>query len=118
MATVVEPTAGHAVLFGVSWSTYEALVADLECGGTRLTYCRGALEIMSPSDEHEGIKKALARMIEAMTEELSIPISSGGSTTWKRRDLARGLEPDECYWVQNEAAVREKDEVGLLDLTI
>jgi len=106
MATVAEATTGHALLSGVSWSTYEALLKDLECGGTRLTYCRGVLEIMSPSNEHEGIKKALARMIEAMTEELGIPIRSAGSTTFKDRARDEGIEPDESYYVANEPKVR------------
>ena len=45
-------------------------------------------------------------MIEAMTEELNIPIASGGSTTFKKELQQKGLEPDECYWVANEPAVR------------
>jgi Uma2 family endonuclease len=106
MAIIAEPVTGHAVLSGVSWTTYEALQRDLECGGTRLTYCRGVLEIMSPSNEHEGIKKALARMIEAMTEELGIPIRSAGSTTFKDQARDEGIEPDESYYVANEPQVR------------
>jgi Uma2 family endonuclease len=53
-------------------------------------------------------------MIETMTAELDVPIKSGGSTTFKRRDLEKGIEPDECYWVQHEAAVRNKEEIDLL----
>ena len=45
-------------------------------------------------------------MIEAMTEELNIPLRSGGSTTFKKELQEKGLEPDECYWVANEFAVR------------
>ena len=45
-------------------------------------------------------------MIEAMTEELNIPILSGGQTTFKKELQQRGLEPDECHWVANEPAVR------------
>lgn len=33
--------------------------------------------------------------------------------TLKRKDLDRGLEPDECYYVQNEAAVSEVKEADL-----
>jgi len=36
-----------------------------------------------------------------------------GSTTFKRADLARGFEPDECYYLQNAPAVRAKDQVDL-----
>ncbi len=43
----------RVLLAGVTWSTYEALVADNQSPGTRLTYNRGYLEIVSPSREHE-----------------------------------------------------------------
>jgi Uma2 family endonuclease len=36
-----------------------------------------------------------------------------GSSTWRRHDLWKGLESDECYYIQNEARVRGKDEIDL-----
>src|SRR5205814_2592043 len=41
-----------------------------------------------------------------LTEELGREVLSGGATTLRRRLEKRGLEPDECFWIQNEAAVR------------
>lgn len=114
MSTVSSPPTEHMVLEGIRWETYESLLRDLAHRRLRLSYDRGVLEIMSPSQRHERRKALLRRMVEAMTEELGIPICSAGSTTWKRRDLEKGLEPDECYWVQHEAAVRDLDEVDLL----
>jgi Uma2 family endonuclease len=96
----------RVLLSGVTWSTYEALLAETECSGTKFTYDRGYLEIMSPSREHEHVKRLLGRMIEAATEELEIPISSGGSTTLKLELKRRGGEPDECYYVANEPLMR------------
>jgi Uma2 family endonuclease len=52
-------------------------------------------------------------MIEAMTEELNIPILSAGSTTLKLQLKERGLEPDECYYLGNEAKMRGKRELDL-----
>jgi Uma2 family endonuclease len=106
-------TESRVLLRGIRWETYERMLEDLESGAIRLTYDRGELEIMTLSHRHERWKRLVGRMLEAMTEELGIPIKSGGSTTLRRRDLQRGLEPDECYWVQNEAAVRAKDELDL-----
>ena len=83
MSIAIWPCESRVLLSGVAWSTYEALLADTQSSGTRFTYDRGYLEIMSPSREHEHIKSLLGRMIEAMTEELDIPISTGGSTTLK-----------------------------------
>jgi Uma2 family endonuclease len=45
-------------------------------------------------------------MIETLTEVLGISVMSCGSTTFKDQLLDCGLEPDECYYVQNEAQVR------------
>ena len=49
-------------------------------------------------------------MIEAMTEELDIPVSSGGSTTLKAELKQRGAEPDECYYVANEPQMRGRED--------
>lgn len=114
MATVTETAAEQRILLaGVRWETYEALVADLESPGVRLTYDRGVLEIMSPSVEHERYGELLGRLVQAMTEELNIPISSCGSTTFRRKDLERGLEPDKCFYVDNEPVVRHKQTLDL-----
>jgi Uma2 family endonuclease len=103
----------HFLMHRVSWRTYENLLRELGDRHIFLTYDRGALEIMSPSRKHERVSKIIGRLVEAMTEELGIEISSSGSTTFRREDLEQGLEPDECYWIANEAAVREKDEIDL-----
>ena len=55
----------------------------------------------------------MGRLIEMLTFELDIPILGGGSTTFKHKELLRGLEPDECYWIANESVVRGKLEVDL-----
>jgi Uma2 family endonuclease len=110
------PTAGEAtVLHGVEWGFYQSLRAELWRHGQRyrLAYDRGVLEIMSPSSIHEGYKKALARLLEALTEELGVPLGAFGSMTLDRADLNRGLEPDECYYIRNEPAVRGRLSVAI-----
>jgi Uma2 family endonuclease len=79
-----------------------------------MTYDRGALEVMSPSDQHEIVKKLIARLLEAFTAELGIPLRSLGSTTWRRSDLFKGLEADECYYIRNHrlVALRARVELG------
>jgi Uma2 family endonuclease len=106
-------TENRVVLRDVSWATFEALLADTDHRGSRFTYDRGVLEIMSPSVEHERLGRLIGRMIEAFTEEMDIPILSGGSTTLKSELKQRGLEPDECYYIAHEAQVRELDEIDL-----
>jgi Uma2 family endonuclease len=113
MSVVAPHAESRVVLRNISWETFEALLAETDRRGTRFTYDRGMLEIMSPSREHEWIKRLIGRMIETMTLELNIPISSGGSTTLKMQLKERGLEPDECYYVAHEEQVRGRDEVDL-----
>ena len=103
----------RVLLSGISWATYESLLADTQNHGTRFTYDRGYLEMMSPSREHERLKTLMGRMIETMTEELAIPVSSAGSTTLKAQWKERGLEADESYYVANEPRVRGRDEIDL-----
>ena len=98
----------HIVLDGISWNAYEMLLHDLEGRRLRITYDRGRLEIMAVSHRHEFGKKLLGRFVESMTLELDIPIHPGGSTTFKKELLKKGLEPDECYWIQNEPSMRNK----------
>jgi len=100
------------LLSNISWDIFEALGAS-DCAGIRFTYDRGCLEIMSPSPEHEWFHRLLGRMIESLTEELNIPIRSGGATTLKIKLKQRGLEPDECYYVLNEPRVRGKKDIDL-----
>ena len=70
---------------------------------------------MAPLDVHEYWKSRFGQLIELMCLERDIKIIPGGSTTFKLKDKEKGLEPDECYYVQNADAVRFKHG---LDLTI
>ena len=100
-------------LEGISWETYERLLQDLEGQNLRLTYDQGRLTIVSPTHRHDKLKKLIGRMIELMSLELGVVVSSFGSATWKRIDAAKGLESDECYYVQNEPLVRGTDDLDL-----
>jgi len=113
-ATLIQ-SPDRVILRNISWSTYQALVRDFEAEpAMRLTYDSGSLEIRMPLDPHETYKKLLGRLIEAATEELGLEVRSLGSRTCNREDLAKGLEPDQCYYIQNEALVRD---VKRIDLT-
>ncbi len=102
------------LLRGISWRTYESLLADLVDQPTpRMTYDRGSLELMAPSHAHERYKHLLEHMITFWATEKRTPIHGGGSTTFRRADLDRGLEPDECYYLRNEPLVRGKEEIDL-----
>jgi Uma2 family endonuclease len=101
------------VMYDVPWRTYLRLLKDLDDRHVRLTYDQGTLELMTLSHEHEICTHLLGRFVDTLTEELNVPVKGGGSTTFKRRDRKRGLEPDRCYWIANEPRVRGKDVIDL-----
>jgi Uma2 family endonuclease len=112
--TVTPPAAGAGshqsgqavVLSGVSWEAYVGIGELLRDQPVRLNYLDDSLEITTLSFEHELLKKLLGRLVETLTEELGIDAVAGGSTTMRRQDRSRGLEPDECYWVAHEMQMR------------
>ncbi|ODH01862.1 hypothetical protein A4S05_26745 [Nostoc sp. KVJ20] len=104
----------RTVLDNVSWETFEALLRDTgEDRGSRFAYDCGVLEIMTPLFEHENPKIQFDRLIFALAVELKTKIRSAGSTTLKRKPIAKGIEPDNCYYIQNEPIIRGKQELDL-----
>jgi Uma2 family endonuclease len=97
----------------VRWKTFKALLNDLGNPHGRLAYDRGLLEIMAPSSEHEFVKRLLGRMLEAVTEELDIPVRSLSSTTLRRRDLKSGIESDECYYIGHDPLAGKRRRIDL-----
>lgn len=94
-------------LHGATWADYERLLAVRgESAVPRITYLEGEIELMSPSTNHEWIKKLLARLLEAWSEEMDVDLNGYGSWTVKRADRERGLEPDECYILGVEEKAR------------
>lgn len=100
----------HIVLDYMSWEFYERLLEEIDNRPIRVTFDEGSIEIMSPLQEHEASKKAIERLIELLAVELNIPMSCFGSSTYRREDKQKGLEPDECYYLQNAPCVRGMNE--------
>ena len=114
MTTAATPIVERRVLLrGVSWETYESLVRELDGQHLRLTYDEGSLEIMSPSPKHGQIGKLVARIVETYTLEKNIPIVGFGNTTWKSEAIGKGLEADECYYVQHAEWAAGREEFDL-----
>lgn len=111
-AQTLAPPEQIVQLSGISWQTYETLLAEIGDRQIRLTYNRGNLEIMVPSPEHERFKEVLGRFVETLAEELDVRIEPLGSTTFKRPELS-GKEPDKCFYIQNLSAVKGKKRIDL-----
>src|SRR5437588_9053863 len=111
-ASITRPQ--RLVLYGVSWREYTRMLrAFAERPGFRLTYDRGTLEIMTPLFEHEVDADLLGRFVVVLTEELGFPLQAGRSTTFRRRRMRRGLEPDHSWWIAREPQVRGKRRIDL-----
>jgi len=110
MPVAPSPTASIVVLSDVDWETYEKLRSSDGNRNLRMTYDQGVLENVSPSKLRERLAELLGRLVLVWTEERRIPVQSGGSTTFNIEPRQRGLEPDKCFFIENEMAVRERDE--------
>lgn len=115
MATVERTEAPvRFVLHGISWETYEMLLNDIgDQPSPRMTYDRGRLEFMLPTDEHEEYKHLIGLLVVFWSVEKRISQRGLASMTIRKRHLLRGLEPDECFYVRNEPAVRGKRKIDL-----
>ena len=97
------------VLKGVSWQTFQSLLADVgDDRAWRIAYDNRVLEIRMPYQEHEVPKRLLESFVEWIADELEIEVMSLGSLLLEREHLTRAIEPDTCFYIQNEALVRSK----------
>ena len=110
------PPGQRVLLEDVSLQEFEAILSELgEHRAARVAYDNGILEIMTPLPEHERNKETISDSVKALLEELDIEFLPLGSTTFKNKLMKKGIEPDNCFYIQNETAVRGKDR---LDLTV
>lgn len=105
----------HVVFYDTDWDFYEAVSRQLQDVPTRVNFDGSTLEIMTLSIEHEVLKHLIGRIVGEIASEFDREIQSGGSATLKQSSRQKGLEADECFWVQNSSAMRG---IARLDLSI
>lgn len=97
------------LLNDISWNEYELFLKDFEeRAGWRLAYDRGRLEIMPPTPEHEEYSFSFHDFVRAFCEEFDINLEGRRSTTFRRKFLDKGVEPDECYYIQSAEKIAGK----------
>lgn len=109
------PAEGKVLLRDASWETYERLIEERgEKKAPRFHYDRDVMEIMSPSSMHEGVSRIVASLVDIMAEEMELDLFGVGSTTFKSERFERGFEPDECFYLgENAEVVRGKENIEL-----
>ena len=98
----------------VNWQQFESILAELgERRASRLSYSNGRLEIMVPLPEHEKAKEFIGDMVKILLEARQIAFESLGSTTLKNERMSQAVEPDTCFYIQNQAAVIGKNRLDM-----
>lgn len=93
-----------------SWRAARAMLkARGDRSGSRMAYSGGIFEIMSPSWNHEFIKKNIARLLEGWALTEGVDLQGAGSWTLENASEEVIVEPDECYLVGVRAGRRVPD---------
>ena len=103
--SAVEPGIPYR-LTNVSWDDYEHFLEIIGDRYYRSSYADGEFEILMPTSIHGTWLAILGRLLLVLTEELDLNIRSLDPVTVRRKDLRKGLEPDRCYYFENEPRVR------------
>lgn len=109
IATTTEPrreAAGRRVgetrilIPGASWKLYDAFTGMLpETTAVRAAFDGRNLEIMVKGPVHDHFSQLLDMFVMVVAGELGIRVKPMGETTWKRPEIERGIEADNCYYL-------------------
>ena len=111
---IVIPPGQRVIFENTSWQEFETILNELgERRSSRVAYNNGKLEIMTPLPEHETNKKIISYFVEILLEEFELEFWPLGSTTFKTKSMGKGIEPDDCFYIKNEALVRGKKRLDL-----
>ena len=98
----------------ITWATFENLLQDLgDNRAIRLTFDQATLEIMTPLGLHESRNRFIDDLVRTIADEWNLLLKKMGSLTLKKAGIQKGVEPDSCYYVQNEPLVRGKADIRL-----
>ncbi|MFN4887110.1 MAG: Uma2 family endonuclease [Pseudanabaena sp.] len=103
----IQLQAGHRVVLDrIGWQEFEDILEDLgEHRHSHVAYYKGVLEFRMPLPEHERYKMLVSHLLVVLLNELGLEWESLGSTTFKNRRMQAGIEPDDCFYIQNYQAV-------------
>lgn len=98
----------------VTWQQYKKILKDLGTHrAARVAYNDGKLVIMVSSTRNEDDKEIISDLMKVLMEEREIDFRSMGSTTFEKRSELMAIEPDQCFYIQNEDVIRGKSRIDL-----
>jgi len=91
----------QVLLVATDFAGYQHVLRQLDDAGRkyRSTFDDGLLEIIVPGNIHEAVKKTIAQILETYRLAIDVQIEGMGSTTLDCELKQKGLEPDECYFI-------------------
>lgn len=108
------PPGQRLLIHDLNWEEFEQFLIELgEKRASRIAYSHHTLEIRMPLPKHERAKSLIGDMVKILLEELEIDCECFGSTTFKRQEMGFGLEPDECFYIENHQKMIGKDRLNL-----
>jgi Uma2 family endonuclease len=112
---IIVPSGQQVLLQDIDWQTFEQLLdATIETRKTpRFSYSQGWLELMSPLAVHEDDKNIISDLVKILLEEANTEFRALGSMTLRSSKMQKAVEPDECFYIAHELAIRGKDKIDL-----
>lgn len=108
------PPGQRLLIHDVDWPELEQILNELgEQRASRIAYSQKTLEIRMPLPEHEREKSIIGDLVKIILEELELDCECFGSTTFKHQKMGYGIEPDECFYIQNHQAMVGKERIDL-----
>jgi Uma2 family endonuclease len=108
------PPGQRLLIHDLDWPEFEAILDELgDKRASRIAYSERVLEIRMPLPKHEREKSIISDVVKIILEELNLDCECFGSTTFKRQEMNYGIEPDECFYIQNHQAMIGKERLDL-----
>jgi Uma2 family endonuclease len=109
----LDPPEGRILLHDVDWGGYEKMLQIIGDRHIHVTYDDGTMEVRTPSQQHERAAQLLGFVVGRIADELELDYEALGMTTWRRPDMDKGLEADQCYYIRNALLARQRQELDL-----
>lgn len=106
---------GNQLLLNMDWKTFDKWLDETMDTRRlpRISYSQGWVEFMVPGTEHEDDKTIIGDLVKVLLEEMDIEFRALASVTLRSSKAQKAVEPDECFYIQHEAAIRGKKAIHM-----